>query len=466
MIVHVHGKEKFTLLEILLYLIMKHCRASSIYTTNLIPYSSRGWFFPSTKVSRKYGSHYQARSFSVIAIDTSSKRYSQFRATTSALSPCSAGSRIIRTSLPLAMTRFISNQAKSSAFSPSPQSTTINATPNSQGKKYNPLINPLSITLPPPLHIPERKANQSNVSYLYSQGRAYLNFFKSGLGNIWTMRKNAQEIKAKKAKQDGSQQTFLPLITRAEYQLLQRNEAALSKVIPFGLFIFIFAELSPILLVFITGLVPEPCQLPSVQAKIEQKYNERKFKSFIRYKEYLETTEKGKGDKRMLQAGSAGAGAVSSSSSSSSTPQQQVLEPSPAHSLLTTLSTPTLHHASTAIKAHPAILDRLSYIPLLSYVSSLILTRNYFINHIRKRLDYLRTDDALLLRDGSIEGLSPQELKRAVSERGYLAEPSLGVSDGMRVKQMKEWLGGSSVSKDEKVGENGENGLLKLILDG
>lgn len=436
---------------------MKPYRVSSTCINNLLPYNSPAWPSAHIKVSRKDGYHHQSRSASGTAVSEGLKR-----ATASALSPRSACFYTSLGAFPTIKARCISNQAKSSTFSPSPPSTTIITASKGQAEKFNPRINPLSITLPPPFQLPERKPNQRNISYLYAQGRAYLKFFKTGLLNIWTMRKIAQDLE-KKEKENNPQLLSLPQITRAEFQLLLRNEAALSKVVPFGIFIFIFAEMSPILLLFITSIVPEPCQLPSVQKKLEEKFNQRKFKGFIRYKEYIETTEKGKDDKQLLEAGSAGAGADSSSSLTSS-PQSQDSKLSPTNSLLTSLSTPSLRYASIAIKAHPAILDRLSSIPLLSYVSSLFMTRDYLINRIRERLKYLRADDALLLRDGSIEELSPEELKRAVAERGYLADSSLGVSDGIRVKEMKEWLGRSGASKDGKCGKNGENELLRLVL--
>ena len=440
---------------------MKPYQASATQITRLTSYSSQVWLSASSKIPRNNGYPYQIRSFSGITVTKSLKRHLPVRGTALTLSLCIASRCLSFSAFSLSTKLDVSNQAESSTFSQSRQSTTACNT-TSQAEKYNPLINPPSITLPPPLHVPERTPDQLFISYLYSRGRAYLNFFKGGLRNVWTMRKIAREIK-KKEKESDSQHMSLSLLTRAEFQLLQRNEAALSKVLPFGLFIFIFAEFSPLLLVFITSIVPEPCQLPSVQAKIEKKFNERKFKSFIRYKEYVETTERGREDKRMLRAESADALTVSSSLSPL---QQQDPKTSPSHSLLITLSTPSLHHASTAIKAHPAILDRLSYIPLLSYISSLILTRNYFINRIHERINYLRADDVLLLRDGSVDELTPQELKRAVAERGYLAESSLGVSEAMMMKQMKDWLGSSMVKKGGKDGEERDNGLLKLILDG
>ena len=256
-------------------------------------------------------------------------------------------------------------------------------------------------------------------------------------------------------------------ITRAEFQLLQRNRSALSKVAPFGLFIFVFAEFSPILLLYVTSIVPEQCQLPSVRAKIDRKFNERKYKSFVRYKEHAENTTMGKEDMRLLKAASGGADDRTVSASVISTPSSSASDvKEPTSSLLDALSIPALQHASTALKAHPAFLDRLSFNSFTSGIASLLLTRKYLISRIRRRLAYLRADDTLLLRDGSVEELSSWELERAVAERGYLASSAMGVSNEMRKKQLKTWLrksiGGSGSAR---VAASGEDELIRLVLE-
>ena len=462
---------------------MKLSRASLIQQVGLSSRSSRIRTSTPAKVFQSYNYCNRYRSFSSNVSSLKPKQCRPTRIKAPTCSPVTSTSFIYVNRCRSTAARYASNQAEPSALSPSSPPTTASTTGTTQHRRYNSLINPPTITLPPPLDIPERKAGQFFIAYLYSRGRAYLNFFKSGLKNAWAMYRMAQVIKKKQDISNNASQTKQPLtsnfndpqppsipsITRAEFQLLQRNSTALSKVAPFGLFVLIFAEFSPLLLVYMTGIAPEPCQLPSVQEKIEKKFNERKFKSFIRYKEHVENTETGREDMRLLKAMSSDGDGGTSSAPLTSTHSTSV---SPGKestaSLIDTLSTPSLHHASTAVKAHSAILDRFSFNPLTSRVTSFLLTRDYLTRCIRQRLAYLRTDDALLLRDGSVEELSSAELKRAVAERGYLSSAAMGVSDGMRKKQLKEWIGrsiGRKASARPSAGGIGEDGLIRLVLE-
>ena len=313
---------------------LKLNRASSILKASPSLCNYRSHNSTPTNVLRSYNSQSHIRSF---CGNVTSSEPRQCRPTQTVRLARSASRPVVLASTSAFRSiaaRYASNRAETSTLPHSTTPSTTSTADSVQREEHNSLINPPAFTIPPPLDVPKRKPGQFYITYLYSRGRAFLRFFKSGLKNVWTMYRAAQVIKRRQDIAKNSSQSAIPAtsnltdpqppsissITRAEFQLLQRNRSALSKVAPFGLFIFVFAEFSPILLLYVTSIVPEQCQLPSVRAKIDRKFNERKYKSFVRYEEHAENTTMGKEDMRLLKAASGGADDRTVSASVISTP--------------------------------------------------------------------------------------------------------------------------------------------------
>ena len=117
----------------------------------------------------------------------------------------------------------------------------------------------------------------ARAKYLYSLGKAYLTFYKTGLKNIWNNRKEYNEIKSRlgpispeEAALYGGQplnendpQTVVPTITRREYQLYLRTRHDLLKLVPFGLVFMICGEFTPLIIPILgSRVVPFTCRIP------------------------------------------------------------------------------------------------------------------------------------------------------------------------------------------------------------
>jgi hypothetical protein len=136
----------------------------------------------------------------------------------------------------------------------------------------------LSSTRPVALQIPEAPKPQDHggvipitvrLSYLYSLGKSYITFYKTGLKNIWFNYKEYQKIKqrlgpfplnevVKYSGKDGR-----PTISRREYQLCLRTQHDIRKLIPFGLILLICGEFTPLVVLALgSAVVPSTCRIP------------------------------------------------------------------------------------------------------------------------------------------------------------------------------------------------------------
>lgn len=285
--------------------------------------------------------------------------------------------------------------------------TKIELTPDASSeliheKPRNSRINPPASTLPPPLVLPERTPDLSNVKFLFRQGKAYYSFYKNGVMAVWKNLKLVHEpqklvdVEYKGAVYEAVKDRRF---TRADYQLLLRNWHDVKRVPLFALVFLICGEFTPFVVVFMSGVVPYTCRIPSQIEGDRKKAEERRKISF------RNLTTKYEKDKPL--------------------DRQQLL------------------HITWSLGLSGRMWDYLG--GQLPGLPNFILK-----SKVAKRVEYLETDDKLLRRDGKVEDLDVEEVKMACQDRGI---DIVNREDDELREHLKMWL---ELSRKE--------GVTKLLL--
>lgn len=149
---------------------------------------------------------------------------------------------------------------------------------NVQVAKFTTDINPPASTLPALLSVPDRKPDQGSARYWFSVGKAYWQFYKAGVKNIMANRRAAKAIRQEMSTK-GSDSGAEPR-TRSDFQLLRRSKAEMRRVPLFVLLLAVFGEWTPLLVIFLTPIVPYNCRIPRQIRKSRQKQELRRKNSF------------------------------------------------------------------------------------------------------------------------------------------------------------------------------------------
>ncbi|KAA8899249.1 hypothetical protein FN846DRAFT_758744, partial [Sphaerosporella brunnea] len=221
-------------------------------------------------------------------------------------------------------------------------------------------INAPISSIPAPIELPTKAAGDSTFGHLFRTGKAYLSFFKSGMMAILTNFKATRGLQELVDKHEGGLQHLVQhgLITRAQYQHLLRARHDIVRVPLFGLIFIVFGETSPFILPFIPNTVPYPCRVPQQLNRQRRKAAEAREAAF-----------------RALT----------------------VEEAAALRKGLDQLSSQELAHVATVLRV------------------------NWFLRkwRLKRHVEYLDHDSALLLRGGGVDGIaSGEELTMAAEDRG------------------------------------------------
>jgi hypothetical protein len=268
-------------------------------------------------------------------------------------------------------------------------------------------LNPPISTYAPELKVPVRGGEQGFISYIWKSGRSYLSFYKTSVGNVRSTSKLARSLREKAKGKDPSQ-----VLTRAEWQIVARSRKDMLRLPAFGLIFLIFGEWTPLLVMYITPIIPEPCRIPrqvhSDLSKLEARRHARQRKASL---DAMRLMARDRGI-----AGSGGHDVVAS-----------------AHTIRTTnpldLTLFELVLASARFNCHSKLWDWAMLTPPKFW-----LKRN-----LRKTYEYLRTDDRLIERDGGHQALEMREVQRACVERGM---DVLGKKEGEMRRALEGWFAG------------------------
>ncbi|TKA77454.1 hypothetical protein B0A55_04767 [Friedmanniomyces simplex] len=274
-------------------------------------------------------------------------------------------------------------------------------------------FNPPRSTLPPPLELPERDAVQAIVIYWFNIGRAYGTFYKEGVKAVWYNNKASRllrerikgELKAGGEKEAASR----GLISRSQWQILQRNNHDIGKLPLFGVLVLVFGEWLPLFVPFMPGVVPGTCRIPKQVHGMREAAEERRRTSF--------RTANFEPEKGQISFGEA---EVQGNTWPMASEKyiQGVLQP---------MRDDQLHHLSTTLGLHSRLWDRVQLSPF----------RFLMRRRVTKHLQYLALDDRLLAQSPPTSKLSHMELENACEERGL---DVLGRPEPILRESLSWWL--------------------------
>ncbi|CAK1359480.1 hypothetical protein CB0940_05679 [Cercospora beticola] len=301
-----------------------------------------------------------------------------------------------------------------------------------QGLRKGDLINPPRSTRPPPLKLPER--GDANVALYYIRiGRSYGSFYWRGVKAVWFNHKAAKLLKQQVQKNGGSaapekSSDVASLLTRSQFQLLERNSYDIGKLPFFGLLVAVFGEWLPLVVPFIPSAVPGTCRIPKQIADMRKKAEERRRISFRAAIEEPRA-EQLIGDKDSTEKKLWG------------TAHNEY-----ANALLGHLRTDQLLHLSSTLNLHNRMWDRFQLAP-----PSFLLRRK-----VTKHLTYLARDDQLLLKQPSaVKSLESEEVQIACDERGL---DVLGKREDTLRETLHTWL------EHQKKDQGRGTAILKMLF--
>mgnify|MGYP004500882997 CR=1 FL=1 len=299
--------------------------------------------------------------------------------------------------------------------------------------KANDKLNPPSFTYAPELSIPARKEGQNYVSYLFSCGKAYLTFYKTGISHTRQTLKYAKQLRAKIADQGKGVPKDIAgagILSRSEWQVLRRSKRDLLRLPVMGFLILALGEWLPLVVIYLTPVIPEACRIPKQVERVLRKKESKRKDRLTRIATHalrLQSQDRTpRTDENAIRLATAAEGLLSPESKVGKeggiSMANAIVPPDASHDL-------SLFHLlllSARLDCHPRILDKLYLTP-----PKWMLQRN-----VSKTLAYLTQDDELIRRDGGSEVLDRKELLRACVERGI---DVLGKSEAEQRKSLSQW---------------------------
>ncbi|KAL6709468.1 hypothetical protein ACN47E_001403 [Coniothyrium glycines] len=262
-------------------------------------------------------------------------------------------------------------------------------------------LNPPSFTYAPEISVPARKADQNVAKWLWSAGRAYLTFYKTGISHVRQTSKLAKSLRAK-AEQDGPGKDLSEVLTRAEWQIVLRSRKDTLRLPAMGVLILVLGEWLPLVVMYITPLVPEACRIPQQVKRDLAKQEKRRADRLRRVS--LDAMRLQMQDKRPVGSGLNIDMTAFEKNAKVKPPSGQISKNMKAENM--TLFELMLFSATH--DCHLRVWDWLHLTP-----PKALLQRT-----VGEKLEYLRKDDALIERDGGWAALGKEEVERACVERG------------------------------------------------
>ncbi|KAG9009986.1 hypothetical protein FRB94_011122 [Tulasnella sp. JGI-2019a] len=200
---------------------------------------------------------------------------------------------------------------------------------------------------------------------LFHQGKELFKFYWHGLRLISVHRKTVKDIERRLAAEKAAGRK--PTMTRWEWQFIRTYKQDVVKLVPFLLILLILEEILPLVVLYIPGLLPSTCILPSQSERIQQKAETTRTEALVPIKEWIRQSGK---DAQALAAGG-----------------------------LQALDGPLMKQLCRAFN-------------LASWGPSALARYR-----LRQHLDYLHEDDAFLASEGCGKRLSTSEAIKALGER-------------------------------------------------
>ncbi|KAG8986501.1 Superkiller protein 3 [Tulasnella sp. 427] len=243
------------------------------------------------------------------------------------------------------------------------------------------------ILTPPP-------EDAGTVRRLLHQGIQLFKFYLRGIKLIGVHRKTVLDIRKRLAaeKAEGKE----PRLTRWESQFIKTYRQDLKKLVPFLLIVLIIEEIIPLIVMYVPGILPSTCILPSQLERIHAK---------------AETTRKD---------------AIKTVSS--------ILKDVKMEDLKQRVSGGLNSLDGALLKQLCRVFGQGSWGPGL-----------FARRRLERHLDYLKTDDALLAAEGKGIRLSVPELRIALGDRGFVAD---GLAESALRSKLANWVDATKNKED------------------
>ncbi|VUC37469.1 unnamed protein product [Clonostachys rosea] len=277
-------------------------------------------------------------------------------------------------------------------------------------KPENAKLNPPAQCRPPPINIPIREAYEQAIKYYIALGKAYLYFFKDGFKNVLANRRLLAD-RLKSTPKEDHPSIFKPhhvprTFSRADWVLFWRVRHDMIRLPAFGLLLLIAGEMSPFVILVLSGLVPLPCRPPMLTSRHLEKAEARRKIAF-----------------------------------------EQFEAKAPAGALTAGLSKHAArNHVLRSLYLSGAPWEHLQFMP-----PGMWQAKGYW------RLAFLEGDDKKLIEDGGITGLIKEELRIACMERGINV---LGKSETDMKAALGDWL---RLTADEDINERRKRMTVLLL---
>jgi len=258
-----------------------------------------------------------------------------------------------------------------------------------------------------------------------SVGKGYLSFYKTGISNVYANHQSVQLLKARLASTPPPPTPPLdpppydPYVrekrelSRAEFQQLCRHRLDMKRVPAFAVVFAVFGEWTPLIVPWITKVVPGPCRLPGQIIKEVEALEKRR----------MEAKEQRMRDERMqeLNGQEEGRKGVFAVESAQAVKDVDVRD----------LGRTELLDLSRTFGLHARLWDRIGVSGTV-WPPTALLRRN-----VRSWLKYLAADDELMGKGGSVGELLEVELRTACMERGMNIS---GKEKGELVAWLENWM--------------------------
>lgn len=277
-------------------------------------------------------------------------------------------------------------------------------------------LNPPSFTYAADLAVPSRQPDEPFYKYIWKAGRAYLAFYKAGVSNVRQTHKLARSLRSKASKHHSQDKT--EVLTRAEWQVIRRSRQNMIRLPAFAVIFLVFGEWTPLLVLYMTPLVPEACRIPNQVkkelTKLENKRKDRLHRAGLDAMRLISQDRKIASSPTALQNASSVNAIFGAEALQNLNPLQ--------------MSYYELFLASAQYDCHSRIFDIFRITP----------PKFWLQRGVRKRFTYLRKDDELISRDGGVRALEKQEVEKACTERGI---DVLNKREDELRKALSKWYG-------------------------
>jgi hypothetical protein len=227
---------------------------------------------------------------------------------------------------------------------------------------------------------------------LFSLGKAYIGFYKTGVKNIYYNFQAARPIQTlvdNKYKFSLSAAVAANALTRSELQLLVRNWHDMKRVPAFALVLIICGEFTPLVVIALTGIVPWTCRIPKQIDSDRRTLEDRRSISF-----------------------------------------RNLTVPPPEGKGVEGLERMQLLHISWSLGLSGKAWDWLGgqYPGLPNFILR---------KRVQKRIEYLEMDDRLIVQGGGVGDMEIEEVRMALVERGVNV---IGRGDKELKGDLNAWL--------------------------